>query len=275
MTAPAPQPAPESASAPAAARSVADAVGGLDPVGLGEVLERAELQVRLDRKYLVPAAAFPEVVARLDGAYAALEIGGLRSFRYASTYFDTPDLLTYRQHRQGRRRRYKIRTRGYLDGGGCLFEVKLAGARDSTDKRRMPYDPSRGRELTPDARGFLADALLSAYRMNAPDGLRESATTAYRRTTLVQRSGTGRFTCDVGLVCSAGGGPGIAAVDGIVLLESKSAAADAPVDRVLRGLGIRPLSLSKYCLAVAVLYPGTPANPWHRALRRCFGAYPL
>ncbi|XRQ11223.1 polyphosphate polymerase domain-containing protein [Actinomadura welshii] len=241
----------------------------LPPIGLPQVLERAGLQTRVDRKYLVPAAVCEAMLPRLGGDYAALDIGGLRRFRYSSTYFDTPDLLTFRQHRQGRRRRFKIRTRAYLDSGECTFEVKLAGARNVTDKRRMPYDISCRGELDGAARAFLEDVLLSAYRMNAPDTVAPSATTVYLRSTLVQRSGAGRVTLDAALACTRNGAA-MAADPGMVLVESKSERPDAPVDRVLREYGLRPVKMSKYCVAVAVLYPGMHANPWHAAMRACF-----
>ncbi|REE96389.1 polyphosphate polymerase domain-containing protein [Thermomonospora umbrina] len=244
--------------------------GALPPIDLLDMLARAELQVRLDRKYLVPAALCAEIVPRLKGEYAALDIGGRRRFRYSSTYFDTPDLLTFRQHLQGRRQRFKIRTRSYLDSGECMFELKLAGTRDATDKRRMAYDITRRAMLNTDARSFLTDVLLSAYRMNAPEALGPSATTNYLRSTLVQLSGSGRVTFDAGLVC-AWDGKSVYADPGLVLVESKSAHADTPMDRVLRAFRLRPLSISKYCVAIAVLHPEVRANPWHAALRTYFG----
>ena len=243
----------------------------LPPMGLPQVLERAELQTRVDRKYLVPAAMGEAILPRLAGEYAALDIGGRRLFHYSSTYFDTPDLLTFRQHRQGRRRRFKIRTRTYLDSGECVFELKLAGVRNVTDKRRMPYEARRRTELDATARMFLEEVLLDAYRVNAPDTVVPSATTGYLRSTLVQLSGPGRVTLDASLTCTRDGtGTGIAADPGMVLIESKSERADAPVDRILRDLGVRPAKMSKYCVAVAVLYPGMHANPWHAAMRACF-----
>ncbi len=242
----------------------------LSPIGLPQVLERAELQTRIDRKYLVPAAVCEAMILRLAEEYAALDIGGLRRFRYSSTYFDTPDLLTFRQHRQGRRHRFKIRTRAYLDSGECTFELKLAGARNVTDKRRMHYDIARRGELTGAAHAFLEDVLLTAYRMNPPDTVVPSATTEYLRSTLVHVAGAGRVTLDAALTCTR---DGVAAFAdrGLVLVESKSERADAPVDRILREHGIRPVKISKYCVAVAVLYPRVRANPWHAAMRACFG----
>jgi hypothetical protein len=55
-----------------------------------------------------------------------------------------------------------------------------------------------------------------------------------------------------------------------VLVESKSPGPAADADRALRSLGLRPVPMSKYCVAVALLHPRLPANPWHRTLRRYF-----
>jgi hypothetical protein len=251
-------------------RALDDLAGALPPIGLAEVLARAGLQTRMDRKYLVPAAVCTELIPRLARGHAALEIGGRRVFRYCSTYFDTPDLVTFRAHLQGRRRRFKIRTRAYLDSRECMFELKLSGVRGATEKRRAPYDIGRRTELTDEIRDFLEECLLGAYRMNAPDALGPVATTGYLRCTLVGLSVPWRVTFDAGLTC-AHGALSIAADPGHVLIESKSAGPDAPMDRLLRDLGFRPLKVSKYCLAVAVLYPEARANPWHPVLRRWFG----
>jgi VTC domain len=248
---------------------VAGAVAGLPAATLAEVTERAALQSRVDHKYLVPLDRFAELVARLPGTWAALEIDGRRGFAYESVYFDTPDLLTYRQHLQGRRRRYKVRTRAYLDSGDGTFEVKLKGHRDQTIKARLPYPVADRAHLTTPARAFLASQLERAYGVAAPQ-LGPVVTTTYRRSTLVDLTNGARLTCDVDLVFTGNGrvarGP-----SGYVLVETKSRAG-GDADRVLRSLGVRPSRMSKYCLAVALLHPGIRANPWHRTLRRYFGA---
>lgn len=246
---------------------------GLPPIGLEEVLRRAELRVRLDRKYLVPAPVLAHVLARVRDRYAALDIGGVRAGRYVSTYFDTPAFLTYRQHLQGRRRRYKVRTRGYLDTDGCMFEIKLEGSREATDKRRMPYDSANPARLGARAWDFLSDTLLRAYHTNPPETLRPTAVTAYRRATLVALDSAARVTCDFGLTVARGERV-LPTRPGLVLVESKSAGHDTPMDAALRAYGMRPTRVSKYCVAVAALYPDVRANPWHPALRALFGVSP-
>jgi VTC domain len=248
---------------------VAGAVARLPAASLAEVVERADLQTRVDRKYLVEVDRFVDLIAKLTDTWAALEIDGRRGFAYESVYFDTSDLLTYRQHLQGRRRRYKVRTRAYLDSGDGAFEVKLNGRRDATVKARLLHPvPDRAR-ITPYAQAFLAARLREAYGLPAPQ-LEPGVTTTYRRTTLVALFENARVTCDVG-VTFAGAGRVALGPSGHVLVETKSPDSSA-ADRALRELGLRPVQISKYCVAVALLHPGIRANPWHRTMRRYFSA---
>jgi hypothetical protein len=53
-------------------------------------------------------------------------------------------------------------------------------------------------------------------------------------------------------------------------VETKRQGPIGEADVALRSLGLRPIELSKYCLAVALLHPGIRANPWHRTLQRYF-----
>ena len=247
---------------------VAGSVAGLPAASLAEVIERSALQTRIDHKYLVPLERFAELAARLPGTYAVLEIDQLRGLAYESVYFDTPDLLTYRQHLQGRRRRYKVRTRAYLDSGDCAFEVKLKGHRGQTVKARLPYPVADRARITPQAHAFIADQLREAYGQPAPQ-LAAKVTTAYRRTTLVDLQRGTRLTCDVDLTCS-GGGKVAVGLSRHVLVETKRHEPHGDADIALRSLGLRPIEMSKYCVAVALLHPGMRSNPWHRTLQRYF-----
>ena len=136
------------------------ALRALDPVTLEEVVAAADRQVRIDRKYVLPQRAVDGILtaaAETDGV-RALEIGGEREFDYASLYFDTPDLLCFHAAGQGRRRRFKVRTRDYLDSGESWLEVKVRGPRGTTVKERMPSAPGL-RRLTGEAAAFVTDRL--------------------------------------------------------------------------------------------------------------------
>ncbi len=270
-----------------AAETVGASVANLSSIGLPELVERASLQTRTDRKYFVPAPAFRSFVELMSEELVALEIDGLRVFDYESIYFDCPRLSTYRAHLQRRRRRFKIRTRTYLDSGECMFEVKLEGRRAATVKHRVPYQLDLRGGLTDDAAEYVREILRTAYDFDPPIELRPVMATHYRRATLACTREPARLTCDVGLVCRIpddGLGPGpTAAAPGAadclrvrgdhVLVESKSANGSV-ADRMLAELGVRPVSVSKYCIGIAGLHPEVPSNPWHSTLRRYFDWQP-
>jgi hypothetical protein len=253
-----------------AERAVTDAAAMVASIGLDELMELAELQTRVDRKYFVPAAIFHRMIAELAPQMRVLEIDGRRTFGYESIYFDTTDLDGYRAHIQRRRQRFKARTRTYTDSGQCMFEVKLKGARGETVKQRVPHPIEESAELTGEALAHLHTALFEAYRWTQPPRLRATMATTYRRTTFVSRTGDVRLTCDVGLSCLDVHRE-IRDTGTHVLVESKSAGQGNAPDRILRDLGVRPVSVSKYCVGIAALHPELPSNPWHRTLRRYFG----
>jgi hypothetical protein len=199
-----------------------------------------------------------------------LEIDGRRTFGYESVYFDTPDLTTYRAHLQRRRQRFKARTRTYTDSGLCMFEVKLSGARGETVKERVPHPARYGAQLTGEAVAHLRTTLGQAFRQDLPAGMQPTLSTTYRRTTFVSRNGECRLTCDVDLVCRNGRYE-VRDTGTHVLVESKSSGPGSAPDRILRELGVRPATVSKYCVAVAALHPELPSNPWQQTLRRYFG----
>jgi hypothetical protein len=75
------------------------------------------------------------------------------------------------------------------------------------------------------------------------------------------------MTCDVGLRFFDAG-KAIAVLPDSVLVESKTAGRAGVADRVLRELQVRPIQVSKYCVAAALLNPDLRSNPWHRTVRR-------
>jgi VTC domain len=253
-----------------AERAVVEAAAMIAPIGLNELMALAELQTRVDRKYFVPAAVFHRMIAELALRMRVLEIGRQRSFGYESIYFDTPELDGYHAHIQRRRQRFKARTRTYTDSGQCMFEVKLKGARGETVKRRVPHPIEESGQLTGEALAHLHTALFDAYRWTLPPRLRSTLATTYRRTTFVSRTGDVRLTCDVGLSCLDARHE-VRDTGTHVLVESKSSGQGNAPDQILRRFGVRPVSVSKYCVGIAALHPELRSNPWHRTLRRYFG----
>lgn len=253
-------------------------IASLPPISLAELVSAASLQTRVDRKYVLTRRDADEVLAALpsfDGMPRALEIDGSRSAAYESVYFDTPELLSYRMAATARRRRFKLRTRSYLDSGDAFIEVKTRGARSTTVKDRLEYDIRNRARLTPDAREYAGAALagLGAENLGVESvdelALAPTLVTRYRRATVFLPASCSRATIDTELEWQGDDGSALALPD-VVIVETKSGARSSELDRALWAHGHRPATVSKYGTGMAALHPTLPANKWARVLRRHF-----
>lgn len=256
-------------SVPDALEAVRRSEQVLDGCCLADVLAAAELQTRVDRKYLLAPDDFAGLVAGLHGSHRVLEIGGMRTFRYESVYFDTPRLDSYLGAARGRRHKFKVRTRTYLDSQACLLEVKREGGREQTIKDRAEHPLGARHTLDDAGRRFVRDRVMLAD--GVVDTLEATLTTTYHRMTLVDLASGSRVTCDAGLELTDPAARS-ARMEHRVLVETKATGAAGTADRLLWRCGIRPVSISKYAVGMAALRPDLPANRWHRVLRDHFGS---
>ena len=241
-------------------------VAMLEPVSLAELDTAAALQTRTDRKYVVPPETWTIVLSSLTVAPRVLEMDGLRSFRYASVYYDTPELDSYRAAAHRRPRRYKVRSRHYLDLGTTAIEVKVRARTGETVKHREWLSPDAAAApstgLPPAARRFVSSF---PHIADAVGQLREVLTTSYVRTTLLMPDARVTVDGDVRGHLASGAE---AAFGRSLIVETKSQGRAGSVDHALWSLGVRPTKVSKYCTALAALRPELPANRWTRTLRR-------
>jgi hypothetical protein len=244
------------------------ALARLAPVGLTELVDRAALQTRVDRKYLVPTEALPRLLDQLSPCAKVLDIDGERTFRYESVYFDTPRLASYHCAAYRRRRRFKVRTRTYLDSGECWLEVKISGARGSITKHRLPYH-SRDCGTVHPGRDFVDEALgRESIGPETASSLDPVLVTDYHRATLLLPETLSRVTIDTGL--SWRDADSTLCLPRLAVVETKTASAATPVDRMLWQRGLRPARISKYATGLAALRLDLPDVPWRRTLRRHF-----
>jgi hypothetical protein len=242
---------------------------------LAELAGEAALMTRTDRKYVVPTHSLPSLVAalgRLDPDLKVLDIDGRRRHRYDSTYLDTPELEAYWRAARRRRRRFKIRTRHYVDTGKSFTEVKTRGPRGSTVKARVPREsgePGTAAHLLSDEDRFV-DAELDSAGLGHVDvaGLVPTLRTGYLRSTLWLPGCHARVTFDVDLAWSLPWGDTIGRLPVLAIVETKAAGARTGVDRTLWTQGHRPVGISKYGTGMALMLPDLPAHRWHRVLTR-------
>lgn len=240
------------------------------PVTLDELVTDSALLTRVDRKYLVPQATLAGILDSLDEGTRVLDIDGARTFAYESVYFDTPDLLSFRMAAQPRRRRFKLRTRSYLDVGSSYLEIKTRGARGTTVKERSEYDLERRNVLTENAREDVAEAFRAiGVGKDRVEELDATLTTRYLRATLLAADGGARATVDTELRWDGAQGTGFS-LPSLAIVETKSPAAASAVDRLLWRAGHRPTTVSKYATGLAALHADLPRNRWARVLRGPF-----
>ena len=246
-------------------------LGTFASVGLEELLGLADLQQRYDRKFVVEVALLPQLLAAL-GPVHVLEVDGRRSTAYTSIYFDTPDLRTYRDHLQRRRRRFKIRTRHYGDPVAAMLEVKCKGLRGQTVKHRCEHPGPGPSELGEEAERFIAEVLAREYDQQPPGELAPIAESRFERITLVDVDAHERITIDLDLAVHANGRElRLGAAHAVV--ETKSPVRSGSAARSLMQLGLRPERVSKYCVGIAASHDHVRGNPWMPVLRRLDADY--
>ncbi|MBH0110759.1 VTC domain-containing protein [Salinibacterium sp. NG22] len=264
-------------------------------ISLEELAERASLLTRVDRKYLVPASDLVALLGELEDQARVLEINSQQHFDYESVYFDTPDAASYLLAAHPRRRRFKARTRSYMDTGDCYLEVKTKGSRGTTAKQRLPYSFDERDHLTEAGRGYIDELLHDASVEGIDTETMEPVlTTRYTRTTLFLPASGSRCTIDSSLAWQrtaadehAADGPDSSGPDSsefddaefgttelsfadTVIVETKSSGQASEVDRILWRMGHRPDRISKFATGLAALRPELPNNRWARVLRRHF-----
>lgn len=222
-------------------------------VSLAEVLTEASNLTRVDRKYLVDVRTAQTLVDALPAAYRTLSIDGRQFTTYRSTYFDTEDLASCRAHLQQRRRRWKARSRLYVEDGLCRVEVKARDGRGVTTKTVTDSEVG-AYGLLDEAGAAFVGATLAAHALDADVlSLRPTMEVAYRRTTLADTlEELSRVTLDWRVQCTLEG-ERVWLDQGYVLVETKGGLRPGRADRLLAELGARPRSFSKYVAAASLI----------------------
>jgi hypothetical protein len=239
------------------------ALTAFEPISLEAANDIAELQTRTDRKYIVDEAGLGSLLDALSSTVSVLTVDGEQSCAYRSTYFDTADFALYRAAAQGRRQRYKVRSRTYGDAGPCFLEVKAKGRRGANVKSRIGYCRGDHRTITRDGHHFVEQA---TGRGDLAASLLPVLTTEYARITLVDPARRTRLTVDRDVRCADVDG-NAATLDGIIV-ETKSAGAPSAADQWLWRHHVRPATVSKFCTGLAAVRPELPSNKWHRVIAR-------
>ncbi len=226
-----------------------------------EGLEVVKLLKRYDTKFVFHRDSLPRLLEFLSGHYEILEIDDRRSFRYASTYYDTPDLLFYHQHHNKSYDRYKIRHRRYVDSNQNFFEIKQKNNREKTFKNRISLDKGfNGDELPGELKSFL-HSHISVSNESFIDNLMPSLIVEFERITFADRYSGERLTIDTDLSFT-GKDSSTGVMHNLVVTEIKreGRTLNPRFFKFLKPMAIHPTKFSKYCIGLVMTWKSLKYN---------------
>ena len=237
-------------------------------VTLAELDARGDVLARLESKYILTADELADLLNGARSGFDVLEIDGRREFGYQTRYFDDEQRSCYHAHRQGRRRRWKVRARRYVETGTCCTEIKMRGSRGLTIKRRLPSPAECLDALDGAALEGVRAAHREFYGADIETRLLPALDVRYRRITLSARHEPTRITIDFDLACTAGDVT-CRSGSGVLIVEVKSSLRRNCSRPLFSRLKRHPVKrLSKYCVGMAGTGSVARINRFKQVMRR-------
>ena len=224
------------------------------PVTLEE-MDSVKLMNRIDTKYLTSERILLEL---LDDAYKAgfkvLVIEGLRISPYNTLYYDTAELRMFQDHHNRRLTRQKVRTRSYIASGISFLEIKRKNNKGRTRKKRIGIPSSEFYDFKSDTD---ATDYLARHSAFTADILSPVLETRFDRITLVNANMTERLTIDTCLSFrNIRSGVNASLKDAVIIELKQDGRASSQMKNILLNHRIKPVRVSKYCIAVTLTEPG-------------------
>lgn len=216
---------------------------------------------RKEYKFIIPHEKLPQVLEFLAQDFVYTTCGGKAFHHYQTHYFDTPEKLFFKRHRQGKFNRIKVRIREYQTGEVERFvecKKKIKGIH--TEKHRQKFQDQL------DAR-FIQEHL-EPYGAHVQH-LQQQLTLDYKRLFLLSKDFRRRVTIDSNIEATNLDGETKELLSQYVILEVKEKGLAKDIHQYLRREhGIRPQSFSKYCVGLALMNPQLKANRWKPVFKK-------
>ena len=212
-----------------------------ETVSLEYLNERALLQNRIDKKFVLPFATLTKILQECKNEYYVLNIDGNCIFDYTNLYYDTPGLKYYHQHHSGRANRYKIRERIYENSGSQFIEVKQKKSNGKTYKYRVASENfEQSLEFLNQFSDINSTKLINTLKNN------------FKRITLLHKSKVEKVTIDFNINFEIGAD--LISYDNILIAEIKTEN-NSNIDfcKIMKSYSVREGALSKYCLGMISL----------------------
>lgn len=237
----------------------------LAPVTLEE-MDGVKLMNRIDSKYLTDEATLLSILKEAASAgYRVLVAEGERISPYDSVYFDTDGLRMFSDHHNRRLHRQKVRTRAYLLSGDAFLEIKKKNNRGRTKKKRTGIPMAD----LPDFRSDPAACrYLDEHSAIGSVELRPALETLFERITLVNPAMTERLTIDTRLnFKNIRTGKEASLRDAVIIELKQDGRASSQMKQILLRHRVKPVRVSKYCIAITLTDPSAKSNRFKMKVR--------
>jgi len=234
-------------------KNIQEAIQHFDPISLGE-MDAVKLMNRTDTKFVFHTSKLADLLSLSLEHYQVLQIGEKRDFLYNSLYYDTEGLDLYLAHHNGKRPRFKVRFREYMETGTVFLEVKRKTNKERTRKCRIEVEKIE-MELSGKSIQYIEEMspLLAAF-------IEPALWTIFRRITLVGKNSPERITIDYELSFRQGDKEKHLPFYTICEVKRDSFSGHSAFIKTLRELSIFPGNSSKYCLGTVLLNEGIKNN---------------
>ena len=241
------------------------AAGALPAITLEE-MDSVRLLNRIDSKYVTDEATLVRLLEDAGASgYRALKAAATQIVPYTTVYYDTDGLRMFLDHHNRRLVRQKVRTRVYENSGDAFLEIKRKDNHGRTRKKRTPIAAGELLDFTGDEAACDYLARHSAYTAGM---LSPVLSTTFRRITLVNPAMTERLTVDTAVQFrNLRTGLDASLKDAVIIELKQDGRFASQMKGILLEHRIKPLRVSKYCIAETLTDPSAKKNRFKEKVR--------
>jgi hypothetical protein len=202
-------------------------------------------QNRFDTKFVLKVGGALDFLKNSSRDFSVLRIGDIKIQDYNTLYFDTPDLLCFNMHKNGRANRFKFRTRHYLSNAKIYNEIKKKLNNGKTLKFRRKRD-------------FFNDKFDEEFEKLAKENgfelqnLLPSLAVRFDRITLLSKNFRERITLDFGLKYEFANKKIALSDTAIAEIKSEKRCERSFSREYFRQKRVTPGGFSKYCVGICL-----------------------
>lgn len=208
-------------------------------------MSSVKLMNRIDTKFVFSFDQLATFLQEMRSSYTCLSFENKCIANYKTQYYDTEELKFYYQHLNGKLNRFKIRERTYLNSNEVYLEAKFKNNKGRTIKSRVKQTVMglNFSETLP--------TLIPNMDLELIQRLKPGVVVLYKRITLVNRQAEEKLTFDFDLEFRSDSKR--KCLDNLVIAELKqSKKLHSSFSSMAKKAHLKPCSMSKYCLAIAL-----------------------